>query len=161
MSAIFLSSVDTPRILPSKRLRTYGPNTMPVANIPSNPGSLHFWQIHPIDIPRSKISEILNNIKILLKTQKKLTASALIIAEVISFNKRFKYLILWENFIPIYFWMIPQFTINYKSTCPSQHIHHNIFSIITAIPCSFSFSTPVSVKPHFLQKFLLCIFPFI
>ena len=70
MSAIFLSSVDTPRILPSKRLRTYGPNTMPVANIPSNPGNLHFWQIHPIDIPKSKISEILNHIKILLKMQK-------------------------------------------------------------------------------------------
>lgn len=45
--AIFRNSDDIPKILPSIRLRTYGPRTIPVSNIPSKLGSFIFWHIHP------------------------------------------------------------------------------------------------------------------
>lgn len=62
MRAIFLNSEDILRIDESIRLRTYGPRTIPVANIPKSPGSLIFLHIQEADIPTNKIKAMLNNI---------------------------------------------------------------------------------------------------
>ena len=81
INAIFRRSADMPRILPSNRFKPYGPRTIPVINIPSRLGNLIFWQSHPMNIPKIRINAILNNIKFLLYTQKKLTLSALIYSQ--------------------------------------------------------------------------------
>ena len=62
--AIFLSSDEMFRIFGSNKSCTYGPSTIPVSNIPRSPGSFNFLQIQLILIPQSRISAILNNIKI-------------------------------------------------------------------------------------------------
>ena len=70
ISAIFLISDDIDRIDGSIRSDTYGPSKIPVSSIPRRLGSLHFWQIRPDAMPIIRISAILNNINILLYTQK-------------------------------------------------------------------------------------------
>ena len=91
INAILRSSADIPRILSSNRLSTYGPRTIPVISMPSKLGNLIFWHIHPINIPKIRISEILNNIIFLLiYAEKADTLCVHLLAEVISFHKRFK-----------------------------------------------------------------------
>ena len=60
----FLSSDEMFRIFGSNKSSTYGPSTIPVSNIPRSPGNFNFLQIQLILIPQSRISAILNNIKI-------------------------------------------------------------------------------------------------
>ena len=64
ISAILRSSDEIFRIFSSNRFNTYGPRTIPVSNIPRSPGNFNFLQIQLILIPQSRISAILNNIKI-------------------------------------------------------------------------------------------------
>ena len=91
INAILRSSADIPRILSSNRLSTYGPRTIPVISMPSKLGNLIFWHIHPINIPKIRISEILNNIIFLLiYAEKADTLCVHLLAEGISFHKRFK-----------------------------------------------------------------------
>ena len=60
----FLSSDEMFRIFGYNKSSTYGPSTIPVSNIPRSPGNFNFLQIQLILIPQSRISAILNNIKI-------------------------------------------------------------------------------------------------
>ena len=97
--AIFRNSDDMPRILSSNKSSMYGPRTIPVTSNPSKPGSFIFRHIQLMDIPTSKINEILNNINSSSITKSR-HLCLIFIAEVISFYKRFKCELLRETFIP-------------------------------------------------------------
>ena len=62
INAIFRSSDEIFKMEASIRFKAYGPNTIPVTNIPKSPGRCTFLQSHPIIMPSNSIHAILINI---------------------------------------------------------------------------------------------------